>query len=475
MALSFSVLFGGCNDEPSFIGMEVFPKGEIFEAGIYEDTLEIFNTFRNRIRSDGPTESSYGIIGHFNNSNIGTSKADFVTEVSIPEGLDIFNLNNSYKPDSLVLCLAYSNNSWYGDTLKELNFKIYGLTERLSPTGKYYSDHAIDISSSQLLAERRVSPKDGIPDSIWRTSNYEHQLRFNLNLDNNRLRDSIFNLNSEDLKNRDTFKEKFYGFYVTCDEVTGNGVLIGINLRSTKSSMVLYYQRELIDYEDPSIVYGYERDTCNFPINRESRMFNRFGHEWADGITFDDKECKHIYLQGMAGSFAGLDISNTINAWRDSIAANNGFDYSFSGITLEFQSDTVEKTSPLLYLERQPYIAIYEEQEMGNFAVPKYKNTANNESIIFYEIITSNNGSSVNSYSTYSSATNKFMFRMNPKYFDQLVRNSEMEIKPFYLRALTPEFSFKQTVLLNKFRETIGGTVVEAPPKITVKYVKYIP
>ena len=475
MAFIFSLAFQGCSDDPSFVGMETLPQGEVISAGIHEKLIKIVNVYRDSIRSDGPTESSFAIIGHFNDINIGSTKADFVTEVSIPEGLDTFNISSAYSPDSLILCLAYSNNSWYGDTLKKLNIKIYELDRRLTPAGKYYSNESMDGAYKPvLLAERLVSPKDGIHDTIWTTSGYENILRFNLNLDNGALMNRIFNLSGEDLSHRDAFKDVLNGFYITCDDVTEDrGALININLRSTNSNLRFYYKRELIDNNTDEF-YGLEPDSCTFPINKESKMFNRFKHEWTNGVQFEKDSSERIFLQGMAGSFAQFDLSDLINAWRDSISAAKDYEYSFSGITLEFYSDTVIKEDLNLYLDRQPYIAIYEEKEPGDFAIPTYQNRYENNVVAFYEGAPVSTSSTIPSYATYSASSNKFVFRMNAEYFDQLVRDSNMEIKPFYLRTYNnPEFSFRRAILLNSFNEVIDGENISYPPKITVKYVKY--
>ena len=459
---SFSIVsFTSCTDDPSFVGMEILPKGDIVDAGIQEHFIKIMNVYKDPIRSDGPNESSYGIIGWYKDKYMGVTMADFVTEVSIPMGLDTFNRSVAFKPDSLVLCLAYSNNAWCGDTLQKINFRIYELNERLEPAGKYYSNRIVDYKPV-LLAERMVSPKDGISDSIWNISGYENILRFNLTDPDDLLLNKMFNLTKDDLSHRDKFKNVLHGFYITCDIPGNTGALFNINLRSNNSQLKFFYTKKLQDYVDTTLVYGYEKDSCSFPINRESRMYNRYSHDNKDIINFEDENDTLIYIQGMAGSYAKIDFTDFVQIWRDSIDKKGIYNFSFSGITMEFKADS-SLDGVGLYLERQNFLALYEEDEDGNFVIPTFINSSGITLYPFYSIESSGSASS---YATYNASTKKFLFRMSPEYFEMLINDKDMEIKPFYLRSINSSFNFRRQILTN-------GSQPESKPKIIVKYVKY--
>ena len=449
--------FTYCTDDPSFVGIEILPKGDILSTGVHEHILNVMNFSKDSIRSDGPNENSYGIIGCYRDRLLGETRADFLTEVSIPLGIDVFNKNIAFSYDSLVLCLAYSKNGWYGDTLQQLNFKIYELNTRLSFAEKYYNNESVEGKYNPIpIAEKLASPKNNIPDSIWNTSNYENVLRFNIS-DSILIR-KIFNFTNDNLAHRDSFKNVLNGFYITCDlpPIDRTGALFNINLLSNNSVLKFFYKKKVEDYITGE-VYGFEKDSCSFPINRESRMFNRFTHTYnEEHDIFND--VNRIYIQGMAGSFAKIDMTDFIQIWRDSIKNRNNYDFSFSGISIEFPVDTFIDEKGL-YLERQNYLALYEEDENNNFVFPTFSDESGNTLSVFYSIL----GTSANPYATYDASSKKFTFRMNLDYFNQLVRDEEMEIKPLYLRSLNSAFNFKRQILTNNLSK----------PKISVSYVKY--
>ena len=481
------IIVASCSDDPSSIGMDILPKGEILEVGVYEENIKLINIESNRLRTDGPTENSFGIVGYFRDERIGRTIADFFTEVSIPAVYEEFNKYKDkdtviYTADSLVFSLAYSNNAWYGDSAQNINLKIYEINERLSFANKYYSDNSMDYNDV-ILASMEVNPKSGVSDSLWSTSNFEKVLRFNFNNSyrnyienishNNALRDTLFNIAKDSLTSREAFKNVLKGFYITCgmppDTIDPFGALFKMNLRSENSFLRLFYKKELID-KITHVSYGFERDSFTFPINRESRMFNRFTHDYSTNneVILNDHNAPRIFIQGMAGIIAEMDFDDLINEWRKKINEKENFDYGFSGITLEFWVDLVLPTQGL-YQERQPYLAIYEEDETGNYTFPTFTNKYGNSAPCYYSI---NSSGDAVSYSTYSSSTKTFTFRIQPEYFDQLVRPNKdgqyAEIKPLYLRSLSPEFDFRQQIICNTNDPEKGQK-----PRITVKYVKY--
>ena len=468
--LTLFLFFICCNEEFTSIGLHDLPGGEIERVGVQVDSIMIMNISSNRLRTDGPTENSFGIVGYFRDERIGLTVADFFTEVSIPAGLDTFNRHNDvYSVDSLVLSFAYPNNAWYGDPNREINIKIYELSERMSFATKYFHDDEIEYEDV-LLSQLNISPKSNVADSIWTTTNFENVLRFNLNQDrDSTLLKKIFNISQSSLSNREAFKEVLKGFYITCDVPTDTiGALFRINLRSQNSFLRLFYTKKLQDYNNHEIIYGYEKDSVTFPINRESRMFNRFVHDYDEEneIVLDDPNSEKIFLQGMAGTVAQIDFKKIVEAWRDSISneENRDFDFHFSSITLEFWINRVLGTAGL-QLERQPSLAIYEEDDDGDYVLPTFTNKFDNIVPCFFS--TNAQGSAV-TFSTYNASTQTFTFRIQPEYFDQLARDKDMKINDLYLRPLSPEFDFRQQIINNVNNPDIGSI-----PRITVNYVKY--
>jgi hypothetical protein len=177
-------IFAGCNDEPSAIGLELLPEGDIIKAEAIIEYPEFMNV-KNRVRTDNfiGTEaisssgsigkwfkSYYGILGHFDDPRFGTTSADIVTEVSLFSGREAFierlgaDSSAIFEVDAIKLLIAYApmandtSFSWIGNNSAEHTIKVYELSQRisnvLSGTDKYYNDASIEgMYYPEALAE----------------------------------------------------------------------------------------------------------------------------------------------------------------------------------------------------------------------------------------------------------------------------------------------------------------------------------
>jgi hypothetical protein len=128
---------------------------------------------------------------------------------------------------------------------------------------------------------------------------------------------------------------------------------------------------------------------------------------------------------------------------------------------LEFTVDDF-LDDPGLSLERQQYLALFEKNEKEEFILPTFK--YRNQTLNVFHSQTSTGSASV--YATYNASTKKFTFKMQPEYFDMLVREKEKREIIYYLRPLSPEFNFKRQIITN-------DSASSSRPKAIIKYVKY--
>ena len=459
LAIFFVVtpLFLGCNDEPATLGVEILPSDDLFEAYMQVESPAVMNIWTDGIQSDGPTEASYGILGYFNDPRFGSTKADFVTEVSLVDTLKAFKTNNNFVVDDLILTLSYSRQDWVGDSVATHKVKVYELSEQLPYTGKFFSNTSMEnMYYPDPIGEKEWSVNDGVSDSTWKSNNDVHTVEISLN---ETFKNKIFNLSSEYLAGRYAFKDAMHGLYISLDDPANPEMfnsLLKINLRASTSCLTLYYHKNLIDAVTGES-YGQEDFSYTFPINREARMFNRFTHQHGDKIEFNTTNSPYLYVQNMSGSYIEFDISDKILEWKDrleSMGTNEEKNYGISSIELVFEADTLTKEHASLYMPKLTELYVYEKDESGKLVIPTYVNKYGNEEMAF-----------IRSGAAYNPTTNQFVFKMDPDYFVK-VALGEIEAHPFYLRGSNPEFNLSRIVLINE-------AVPDKKPRLNIKYVKY--
>lgn len=288
-----------------------------------------------------------------------------------------FNNGDEWTIDSLVLNLQYSFNNWYGDMRAEHNIKIFELDMPLgSSDEKYYSNlKSEEISIKAIpIAEKIVNTNDDIPtkyrsdrwngESLWDDTDllwgdpvylwdttqvrldYENETitegrrdtiiansqakvkNWSFKLDDD-LAERIFNLSENELSNSQSFKGAFNGIYVTSDVTThSEGSLTKVNLltgSTPTSKLVLHTKRTFKaifkDVNDNDSIgtdvktYQYE-----FPINRENARINRYEHPDLETHSWhDNPKAEKMYLQGMAGYYAQLQLPDELMTWVDSL------------------------------------------------------------------------------------------------------------------------------------------------------------
>lgn len=462
-------LFIGCNDEPATIGLEILPSDDLFEANMQIESPVVMNVWTDGIQSDGPTENTNGILGYFNDPRFGITKADFVTEFSLVTPRKAFKENNNFGVDSVVLSLSYFpvtftstiNRtpvfSWYGDSTAVHHVKIYELNERLTPTGKYYSNTPMEGRYfPEVIGEKIWKINDNKKDSIWNINNYVNTVKIYLS---EAFGNKLLNLSSKDLAHRDSLKDAINGLYITLDDPANPQLfnsLLRLNLLAATSNLTLYYHEKIYDAVTNEY-YGKENFSYTFPINRESRMFNRFTHDHGNKIEFESPSTPFLHVQSMSGSYVKVDFSDKILAWKETLEKmdQSGQDqYGISSVELVFEADTFTKEHAALYAPKLTELLIYQKDESGKMVIPRYTDSYDNTVSAF-----------VRTSATYNSLTNQFVFKMRPDYFVKVAKG-EIQAAPFYLRGSSPEFRVNRIVLINT-------AFPEQKPKLHIKYVKY--
>ena len=480
-ALSLGVLiillFTSCTNDPASIGIDILPTSDVLEAAADSQQVTAYNTFPDRILSDGFSPGAAGILGYFNDPRLGVTKADIVAEINVKTGFDSLGLDLdglNYFPDSVVLNLYYTNKSWFGKDDSKFRIQVYELTERLGSDVPYYNNESMTGRYNPiLLGEKLVSPDGGKNDSVWNVDKSD-TIRIKLSTDPSNPLDianrlfNVRNISTEDKSHRDKIKDIVNGLYITVDGQpvpAGEGALLKIDMLNSLTNVTLHYRKEVYDLTNDQVLRVTKQEYV-FPISTEGRVFNRFEHTPPSGMVIDDPSTSKIYLQGMAGSFAKIDLSSLFEQWKNAKdeARDNDYNLGFSGVDLLFYADTDTTTSvgtieKSLYVPMSRQIMLVVKNEKGVFEQPTFKKDGREYAAF------SNSG-----VATLNEKENSFKFSMQKEYFEQILEmNTNEEPYPhFYLRLPNTPFNFNRVTLYNQDEDNKG-----IYPKVKVKYVKF--
>ena len=473
----------GCQDDPVDFGDNILPGKSFLESKSYSDhILTSYNVTKDSVRTDDPY---YGILGYLRDNSFGISDADLLTQVSPGQLLrdSAFNMGPDYFVDSLVLSLNYRFNWWYGNMFAEHNIKVFELLSDLYPSPhKYYSNLDVDgyYDPDNPLAERMSFINDDVPDSLWKRkgdniweypdslwnspsylwetsqgNTFEsHYFRFKLTQE---LAQRFFTLDSATLADPSQFKQFFKGFYISSDLVdeADEGSLVRLDMLGSGTNLMLYYSH-LVRNEDGEVTDTLQKKHL-FPINVESVRVNRFMHDFEDKIQFNDSTTQHLYVQGMAGSYAKLEFPDEIYNWGDSISFVNDYGDSlhcrFSVIDLMFKVDTLASD-----IERYPppnSLTIYapRKDEDGNYLDENDNIVDKAHQVLYRPYYLDKYGKLQYAFSSgvFDPVLKLYYFNIKVDFLEFVIkRNEEIGVKllkEIYLAPEHPEGNFQRVIL----------------------------
>jgi hypothetical protein len=442
----------GCENDPSDFGSEVLPNTDFINARAHSEEIPAINILSERITTDQFIANAYGILGYLNDPLFGRTKSEIITEFNLASKTEGFHLDAfNYKSLSLELNLTYSHYGWIGDSLANHTLRVYELSERLDSLTRFYNNDVIEGRYFiDKVGETQFNTYANLNDSTWKARK-ETVLKIELN---SVLREKLFNLSKQNLTHRDSLKNVFHGLYISVvdpDNPNETGSLIRLNMLASTSNLNLRYLKESYDLENDVLL---DIDTLSyiFPINTETRYFSRYEHSYESQVPFNSVNTSHLFIQGMAGSIAEIDLNEIIGKWNDSlkIANTERFKYGISGVDLIFYvDDEIFEANPGFYVNTPQQLAIYQKNADGRLVPPTYNNA---KSGIFSGYV-----------SLYSKENKRFVFTMSEDFFAKVAKGEITNLQPFYLQLVTPQFNFNRLVLHNNHPEK--------HPQIKVRYI----
>jgi hypothetical protein len=446
------------------MGLDLLPKDDFFTAHDTTGYQFVATTINQEsVRSD---DARYGFLGNINDIRFGTSKADFLTQFT-PDTLKRKNLsgNPDYLLDSLVLHLNYSYKNWFGDELAKHHIKVYQLTENLSTDLVYQSNMSMDgyYDSSALLGEATLDAKNNMTDSAWTANSKITSWKIKLSQD---LAASFFNLEDEQLSSRELFNQAFKGLYVTSEWVNPTeswrtGSMVFVDLLA--SSMKLHYRQ--IRRDANMAIKDTIVTSRVYKISYESARINRFEHDDQGLIPFNNPASEKIYVQGMAGPIAKLNINESIYQWKELLKNETGQpQYGISSITFSLAVDTTDAQYQVFNppSELSVYLKKGDKLEIPYFLSLADKNTKPKNKTYGIPTVKFNN----------NLKDPRYYFTINTEFFERIMKPDgdedklDFDITELYIKPLNPDNNPTRVILKSP-------NDPKNPLKLNIKYVKY--
>ncbi len=250
-----------CKKKNSFSGENALDPDELLSSS----ATDTFSLFTYTIQEDSivTSNSSYNVLGKYNDPKFGTFDASFYTQFRLSGVNPQFGNPSEIAIDSLILGMQYAGS--YGD-ISAMDIGVYELTESLHLDSNYYAftdksvqfTDLVDHSNGPIIPN--ISKKTIVgPDTI------APQIR--IPLDTNFARQLIVEAmsGSGTFASNESFLNYFKGFKVSVNDPmpgSGSGGILYFNNTVALSKMTIYYR-----------ING-EAKKFDFLINAECADFN---------------------------------------------------------------------------------------------------------------------------------------------------------------------------------------------------------
>jgi len=293
LLIFFSILLFSCKKEDkSLIGKNILPDSDVLGTEYFQfNNIKASTVAGSKIESHDKLSVMLGSMDF--GDEYGHSKADFITQTRLSVLKPTFaGFGNNPIVDSVKMFMLYVGDKYYGDTLTDLNIKIYEINDDIYLDSTYYSDFdpSLIYDESNPICNQTISPAPST-----------NLLELNINND---FGQKIVEIDTNLLKDNDVFVENFKGLYITSDSVTNGGSILYFSLISKATYIRIYYHNDI--------------DTLDYDllINEACAEIGMFKHSRYN-IDFNDSTSQFVYTQTMAGIRGKIDLS-VVKTFADS-------------------------------------------------------------------------------------------------------------------------------------------------------------
>ncbi|HNX44205.1 MAG TPA: DUF4270 domain-containing protein [Bacteroidales bacterium] len=285
-----AVLFTTCTKDPDLVGLNLVSPSELLKLG-YTDTAQIV-AYTVKVDTVSTQKLTYALIGSMNDPVFGQTDATFYSQILlVDEGSDY---GTSPVFDSAYLVLPY--HGVYGDTMSNMTFRIYELTQPLDATDTMYSFNTVPYDESHLLGSLTFVPRPH--DSVYIDgTKTAPSLRIPLT---EYFGQRMLSISADSLDDNDSFLNCFYGICIVAEkqETPGKGSILYFTVPSSKSMITLNYHNT----EDTTKAYYIINTNCmrfgNYSHNGYSSASPLLQQQFSGDTTVGNQ---YLFLQSMGG------------------------------------------------------------------------------------------------------------------------------------------------------------------------------
>lgn len=313
-------------DEPTSIGSDLvgedlfdFEVADTFTVKLLPASRDSLPTAPSRISIGGSEINRPYLLGNINDPVFGKAQASIYTEIQLASNDLQLSTQNDLQLDSLVLTLAYSLRTPYGDMDEPLSLNVYEVTENIQANTFYYNDpqfafNPIPIGQSQNITFNTdsvvINTQDFNDDNEKVDTSFTLAPQLRIRLDDALGLALLGQSGTTTFQNNENFQQFFRGLYIAPAQ-QGDAIAY-FNLLSGNSALTLYYTRDTLACQ--AVV---------FPISNTIAIVNNYTIDQSGTVvanTATTVEQETAYLQAISGT--GIDLAFPHIANLQDIAIN---------------------------------------------------------------------------------------------------------------------------------------------------------
>ena len=267
-----------CTD-PNTIGLEIQPISDniIISSANFEGISSATES-EDSLRTD---EALNLILGEIDDPQFGLNNAGFFTQILLSENNT--DLGNNAVVDSVVMSYTYS--AYYGDLENFTSLDVLILQEDIYKDSVYYSNSyqiPLPVGMSYVESFSVSDNASESPSLTIRLSDIFGQ--------------EILDLQSEGLKDNETFLEKFKGISVIA---SAQNTMLYLNPTGSNSFLKIYYHNDESNADTLSLDFELGGDAARINLFNDKPLLNL------------PEFSGNLYIQSMAGYKAKISVNNT--------------------------------------------------------------------------------------------------------------------------------------------------------------------
>lgn len=285
----------GCEEESSFLGLEIQPPTDRFSLKFSgQNAVEAFTFTLDSINAD---KFAVQLLGEINDPVFGHSKADFISKMAMSSYA--YNFGETPVLDSMFLFLTLAGTP-YGDETTSHIITVFELTDTI------YYDSLYNSNIDPLTFHNPGSP---VASHIYVPGTNDTVIK--IPITDPLFRAKLFEIDSASKANEANFQKYFAGLYVTAEKQSDPGSILTVSLGTNLSNISLYYHNT-----KDTLLFRYQFGTFVAKVNL-------FRHDYSSTVFYPKLNQTSIqdsvvYVQSMGG-LAAKFLFPQLETWRDSV------------------------------------------------------------------------------------------------------------------------------------------------------------